>query len=90
MKQVQLNLTMKTFVYNTTNANYKCSLGNNLCSLKLFLLQFNAAVLTSPGPQQVKDCHLLISILISMRVIIALSLIVLEVLNGLSTISAFP
>ncbi|CBI15953.3 hypothetical protein VitviT2T_008324 [Vitis vinifera] len=50
--KVQLNLTMKTFLYNTTKAYYKCSLGNRLCSLKLFLLRANAAVLTSPGPRQ--------------------------------------
>ncbi|RVW56570.1 hypothetical protein CK203_086727 [Vitis vinifera] len=47
--KVQLNLTMKTFLYNTTKAYYKCSLGNRLCSLKLFLLRANSAVLTSPG-----------------------------------------
>ena len=60
MKQVQLNLTVKALIYNTTKAYYKCSLGNGLCSLKLFLLRHNAAVLTSPALQQVKDCHLLI------------------------------
>lgn len=82
---------MKTFLYNTTKAYYKCSLGNRLCSLKLFLLRANAAVLTSPGPRQVKDCHLLTSTLLSIRVITLFFLnlccilkdMFLNVLNGL-------
>ncbi|KAA8543732.1 hypothetical protein F0562_022091 [Nyssa sinensis] len=50
--EVQLNFTIKSFLYNTTWPYYKCSLGHQLCSLKLFLLRPSAAVLTSPGPEQ--------------------------------------
>ncbi|KAK9280355.1 hypothetical protein L1049_014044 [Liquidambar formosana] len=52
--EVQLNFTIEAFVYNTTQAYYKCYLSNRLCSLKLFLLRANAAVLTSPGSEQGK------------------------------------
>ncbi|XP_059626488.1 E3 ubiquitin-protein ligase APD2-like isoform X2 [Cornus florida] len=50
--EVQLNFTIKGFLYNTTQAYYKCSLNHQLCSLKNFLLKANAVVLTSPGPEQ--------------------------------------
>ncbi|KAL7234347.1 hypothetical protein ACSBR1_017862 [Camellia fascicularis] len=53
--KVQLNFTIKSFLYNTTQAYYKCSLSHRLCSLKLFLLRANAAVLTSPATEQVKN-----------------------------------
>ena len=52
--QVELEFTIKSIIYNTTKANYKCSLGNHLCSLKLSLLGTDAAVLTSPGHKEVK------------------------------------
>ncbi|KAL3530885.1 hypothetical protein ACH5RR_010207 [Cinchona calisaya] len=48
--QVQLNFTIEALVYNATQANYKCSLGQQFCSLKLFFVG-NSAVLTSPGPE---------------------------------------
>ncbi|KAF8402653.1 hypothetical protein HHK36_010742 [Tetracentron sinense] len=50
--EVQLNLRIRAFLYNTTEAFYKCSLNHGICSLKLFLMGSNAAVLTSPGPEQ--------------------------------------
>ncbi|KAI8523573.1 hypothetical protein RHMOL_Rhmol13G0084500 [Rhododendron molle] len=50
--EVQLNFTLNGFLYNTTRAYYKCSLSHQLCSLKLFLLKANVAVLTSPGMDQ--------------------------------------
>ncbi|KAL7264295.1 hypothetical protein ACSBR1_002282 [Camellia fascicularis] len=50
--EVQLNFTIKGFLYNTTQAYYKCSLSHRLCSLKLFLLRANVAVLTSPATEQ--------------------------------------
>ncbi|KAG5515109.1 hypothetical protein RHGRI_036222 [Rhododendron griersonianum] len=53
---VQLNFTLNGFLYNTTRAYYKCSLSHQLCSLKLFLLRANVAVLTSPGMDQVTVC----------------------------------
>ncbi|XP_062171747.1 E3 ubiquitin-protein ligase APD2-like isoform X2 [Alnus glutinosa] len=50
--EVELTVTINAFLYNTTQAYYKCSLGNHLCSLKLFLLGTNVAVLTSPHPKE--------------------------------------
>ncbi|XAR60735.1 Ubiquitin--protein ligase [Bertholletia excelsa] len=50
--EVQLNFTIKSLIYNTTQAYFKCSLGHQLCSLKLFLLRTNVAVITSPGIEQ--------------------------------------
>ncbi|KAI8011293.1 E3 ubiquitin-protein ligase APD1 [Camellia lanceoleosa] len=56
--EVQLNFTIKGFLYNTTQACYKCSLSHHLCSLKLFLLRANAAVLTSPATEQIPVKHI--------------------------------
>ena len=53
-KQVQLNLTVKALQYNTTGAYSKCNLTQGQCSLKLFFPKANAAVITSPGPEQVR------------------------------------
>ncbi|PSS23822.1 E3 ubiquitin-protein like [Actinidia chinensis var. chinensis] len=50
--EVQLNLSMKAFLYNTTKAYYNCALAQGACSLKMFFSDANAAVLTSPGPEQ--------------------------------------
>ncbi|XP_077238676.1 E3 ubiquitin-protein ligase APD2-like isoform X2 [Tasmannia lanceolata] len=50
--EVQLNFSIKAFLYNTTGAYYKCSLNHNLCGLKLFIFGANAAVLATPGPEQ--------------------------------------
>ncbi|KAL4188308.1 hypothetical protein AMTRI_Chr08g201820 [Amborella trichopoda] len=50
--EVQLELQMRTYLYNTSNAYYKCSLGHELCGLKLFILGANAAVLTTPTLKQ--------------------------------------
>lgn len=50
--EVHLNLTIKAFIYNTSQANSKCSLSHRVCSLNLLLLKANAAVLTSPVPEQ--------------------------------------
>ncbi|KAF5446724.1 hypothetical protein F2P56_032326 [Juglans regia] len=53
--EVELQLSINALVYNTTQAYYKCSLGNYICSLKLFLLGRNVAVLTSPHPMEGTD-----------------------------------
>ncbi|XP_042955581.1 E3 ubiquitin-protein ligase APD2-like isoform X1 [Carya illinoinensis] len=53
--EVELQLSINALVYNTTEAYYKCSLGNYICSLKLFLLGRNVAVLTSPHPMEGTD-----------------------------------
>ncbi|KAI3993444.1 hypothetical protein MKX01_002457 [Papaver californicum] len=50
--EVQLNISIQAFLYNTTKAYYKCSLSEGLCGLKLFPPGRNVAVLSSPGPQQ--------------------------------------
>lgn len=50
--EVQLNLTVKALQYNTTGAYSKCNLTQGQCSLKLFFPKENAAVITSPGPEQ--------------------------------------
>ncbi|KAK9290588.1 hypothetical protein L1049_008759 [Liquidambar formosana] len=50
--EVQLNLTVRALLYNTTEAYYKCSLSQGLCSLQVPFPSGNAAVLTSPGPAQ--------------------------------------
>ncbi|XP_031402370.1 E3 ubiquitin-protein ligase APD2-like [Punica granatum] len=53
--EVELNITVKARLYDTTKAYYKCSLGNPSCSLKINLLKNNAAVLTSPEEGTVDD-----------------------------------
>ncbi|XP_057512746.1 E3 ubiquitin-protein ligase APD2-like [Actinidia eriantha] len=50
--EVQLNLSMTAFLYNTTKAYYNCAVAQGPCSLKMFFSDANAAVLTSPGPEQ--------------------------------------
>ncbi|KAK7339881.1 hypothetical protein VNO77_20567 [Canavalia gladiata] len=50
--EVALNLSVKAFLHNTTNAYYKCILTSSPCSLNIFFPGGNAAVLVSPGPQQ--------------------------------------
>ncbi|GFY93160.1 RING/U-box superfamily protein [Actinidia rufa] len=50
--EVQLNLSMKAFLHNTSKAYYNCAVAQGACSLKMFFSDANAAVLTSPGPEQ--------------------------------------
>ncbi|XP_059660865.1 E3 ubiquitin-protein ligase APD2-like [Cornus florida] len=50
--EVQLNFTIKGLHYNTTQSYYSCSPSHQSCSLKLFILKSNVAVVTSPGPEQ--------------------------------------
>ncbi|KAF3449548.1 hypothetical protein FNV43_RR10277 [Rhamnella rubrinervis] len=47
--EVQLNLSIKAFLYNTTEAYYKCTFTQGSCSMKILFPEGNAAVLTSPG-----------------------------------------
>ncbi|PON85487.1 Zinc finger, RING/FYVE/PHD-type [Trema orientale] len=47
--EVELEFNIKALLYNTTNAHFKCLLGNHLCSLKLSILGAKTAVLTSPA-----------------------------------------
>lgn len=53
--EVELTLTVNALLYNTTQAYYKCSPVNNVCSLKVFITGTNAAVLTSPHPIEGSD-----------------------------------
>ncbi|XVF76823.1 hypothetical protein PTKIN_Ptkin13bG0297800 [Pterospermum kingtungense] len=50
--EVELNLTVRAFIYNTSKAYYRCTFPNGLCSLSILFPQGNSAVLTSPGPEQ--------------------------------------
>lgn len=54
IEQVQLNFTVNALLYNTSAAYYKCSFKGASCSLKILFPDGNAAVLTSPGPEQVR------------------------------------
>ncbi|XP_058071455.1 E3 ubiquitin-protein ligase APD2-like isoform X3 [Magnolia sinica] len=53
--EVQLNFSISALLYNTTGAYYKCSPDHNLCGLKLLIFGVNAAVLTTPGPEQGRE-----------------------------------
>ncbi|XP_022767729.1 uncharacterized protein LOC111312047 isoform X2 [Durio zibethinus] len=50
--QVELNLTVRAFIYNTTEAYYRCTFANGVCSLSILFPQGNSVVLTSPGSEQ--------------------------------------
>ncbi|CAI8612844.1 unnamed protein product [Vicia faba] len=50
--EVELNLTVRAFMHNTTSAFYKCAPTSSPCSLNIFFPDGNAAVLVSPAPQQ--------------------------------------
>ncbi|XVE79400.1 hypothetical protein DITRI_Ditri14bG0055600 [Diplodiscus trichospermus] len=47
--EIQLTFSINALIYDTTQAYYRCSLGDHLCTLELYLLGENAAVLSSPG-----------------------------------------
>ncbi|XP_027090147.1 E3 ubiquitin-protein ligase APD2 [Coffea arabica] len=48
--QVQLNFTIEALTYNTTQANYNCSVSHRPCIWRLFFMG-NAAIITTPGPE---------------------------------------
>ncbi|XP_052173322.1 E3 ubiquitin-protein ligase APD2-like isoform X2 [Diospyros lotus] len=50
--ELQVNLRVKTFLYNTTDAYYKCPVAHGPCQLKMAFPKGNAAVLTSPSSEQ--------------------------------------
>ncbi|XP_022745879.1 uncharacterized protein LOC111296090 [Durio zibethinus] len=59
--QVELNLTIRAFIYDTTEAYYKCTFTDGLCNLSILFHQGNSVVLTSFGPEQMtglSDCHM--------------------------------
>ncbi|KAK7844265.1 putative e3 ubiquitin-protein ligase xbat35 [Quercus suber] len=52
--EVQLNLRVKAYLYNTTEAYYKCTFADGMCGLNVLFPNGNAAVLTSPSAEQGK------------------------------------
>ncbi|KAH9736530.1 E3 ubiquitin-protein ligase APD2 [Citrus sinensis] len=50
--EVQLNLRLRAFLYNTSDAYYKCTFADGLCSLTVLFPNGNAIVLTSPKTEQ--------------------------------------
>ncbi|XP_057983454.1 E3 ubiquitin-protein ligase APD2 [Malania oleifera] len=50
--EVQLNISTRAFMYNISDAYYKCNFTHYACILKLFFSSGNAIVLTSPDPEQ--------------------------------------
>lgn len=48
--EVYLDFKIDSVLYDTTEANYKCPLQQDLCGVKLFLLGGNYAILTTPAP----------------------------------------
>lgn len=51
---MQLNLRVKAYLYNTTEAYYKCTFADGMCGLDVLFPNGNAAVLTSPSAEQVR------------------------------------
>eukprot|EP00257_Ricinus_communis_P009427 XP_002528092.2 uncharacterized protein LOC8265049 [Ricinus communis] len=50
--EVQLNLSINAFLYNTTEAYYKCTFTNGMCRLRTLFPNGNAVILSSPGPEE--------------------------------------
>ncbi|EOY33720.1 Ubiquitin-protein ligase, putative isoform 2 [Theobroma cacao] len=50
--EIQLQFSFNALICDTTQAYYRCSLGNRLCTFELYLLGENAVVLSSPGPNE--------------------------------------
>lgn len=50
---MQLNLTLKALVYNTTQAYYNCSLAYGECTFRTSFSDGYTVVLTTPGTKQV-------------------------------------
>ncbi|KZV33123.1 hypothetical protein F511_03389 [Dorcoceras hygrometricum] len=48
-RQVELKIGIKSLRYNTTEAYHQCNLAEGECTVNLFFLSDNAALLTSPG-----------------------------------------
>lgn len=58
ISQVQVNTSVSAYVYNTTNAYYKCTFTQDSCSMTILFPEGNAAVLTSPIPRKVRPIFL--------------------------------
>ncbi|KAG2690854.1 hypothetical protein I3843_09G205300 [Carya illinoinensis] len=53
--EIQLNLRVKAYLHNTTGAYYKCTFADGPCGLDILFPNGNAAVLTSPIPEEGKS-----------------------------------
>lgn len=53
VKQVELDVEVRAFLYNTSGAYYKCSLSHGECNLELSFSKGNIGLLTSPSPAPV-------------------------------------
>lgn len=51
---VALNITVHSLLYDTSDAYFKCSLSNHICSFRLHLFRPNSAILSTPGPENAK------------------------------------
>ncbi|XVF69001.1 hypothetical protein PTKIN_Ptkin11bG0046000 [Pterospermum kingtungense] len=47
--EIELKFSINALTFDTSQAYYRCSLGDHMCTLKLYLLGENVAVLSSPG-----------------------------------------
>lgn len=52
-QQVQLNLSIRALLYNTSQAYYKCGFSDEVCNVRVLFPKGNIVVLTSPASQQV-------------------------------------
>ncbi|KAL5550432.1 hypothetical protein UlMin_000608 [Ulmus minor] len=55
--EVELNLSIRSFIYNTSGAYYKCNLTQGTCSMKILFPKGNTAVLNSIGPEEGASVH---------------------------------
>ncbi|OWM67116.1 hypothetical protein CDL15_Pgr000568 [Punica granatum] len=50
--RVELDLQLEAYLYNTTQAYYKCTFSRGQCNLNILFPTGNAAIITTPGPGQ--------------------------------------
>ncbi|PKI51464.1 E3 ubiquitin-protein ligase APD2-like [Punica granatum] len=50
--EVELDLQLEAYLYNTTQAYYKCTFSRGQCNLNILFPTGNAAIITTPGPGQ--------------------------------------
>ncbi|XP_073016586.1 E3 ubiquitin-protein ligase APD2-like isoform X2 [Primulina eburnea] len=57
VEEASLQIQIKAFLYNTTEASYQCALAPDQCSFKLYIPSGSAALLTTPGrkPEMAND-----------------------------------
>ncbi|KAL8129413.1 hypothetical protein V2J09_018568 [Rumex salicifolius] len=52
LDQIELKLEIRSSIYDTSDAYYKCSVAHGLCNLKVLFPRGNAAILSSPDVQE--------------------------------------